>query len=358
MQTSRRAVKLSVQAQRKLSATVRRALGRGQSQGPPAPKGGLEPASEPATAGFETAHEYDFACIPGYFVDYVQVANDSGGKASTQSQLGLLCRAYDEESSKGSDLETDMSQWTKFATFVDKLNRESRDGESYKLVYLLRHGTSIHNIIMEKVGSKAWKDYWAHEDGTGEPEGVTWVDAPLVEEGELQAKRLAKLWDPETESAGIPFPGSIYSSPLHRCLETTKLVYGAHLTQHNRPRPIVKELLRERLTNHTCDRRHPRSWIQERYPDYVIEEGFEEQDILWNKDLFETSEQHAARARRLLEDIFANDDSTFISLSLHSYAVSAVLTAVQSPKFRIGEGVIVPLFIKATRLSSRATENA
>lgn len=138
-------------------------------------------------------------------------------------------------------------------------------------------------------------------------------------------------------------------------METTKLVYGSSIAHKGRPKPIVKELLRERLTNHTCDRRHPRSWIKDKYPDYVIDEGFEEFDTLWNKDVFETSEQHTTRAQRLLEDIFTNDPSPFISLTLHSYAVSAVLDAIKAPTFRIGEGVAIPLFIKATRLSHTDT---
>jgi hypothetical protein len=102
------------------------------------------------------AHKYDFTFIPDYFVDYAKVAGDGAGKASTQPQLGLLKRAYDEDSRQPSP-DINVPQWTRFAKYVDTLNQESRDGDCYKLVYLIRHGTGVHNVIMEKVGSKAWK---------------------------------------------------------------------------------------------------------------------------------------------------------------------------------------------------------
>lgn len=104
----------------------------------------------------KAAHKYNFTFIPEYFVDYVKIANDGAGKASTQPQLGLLNRAYDGESRQPS-ADTNVPQWTRFAKHVDTLNQESGDGESYKLFYLIRHGTGAHNVIMEKVGSKAWK---------------------------------------------------------------------------------------------------------------------------------------------------------------------------------------------------------
>lgn len=118
--------------------------------------------------------------------------------------------------------------------------------------------------------------------------------------------------------------------------------------------PIVKEKLRERLTDHTCDKRNARQWIAEQYPDYFIEVGFAETDELWEawRNPPEDHENHVKRKTELLHDIFTHDSSTFISLSTHSYALSAILSSLGATKdqtFRIGEGVMVPLFVKAVR---------
>jgi hypothetical protein len=118
---------------------------------------------------------------------------------------------------------------------------------------------------------------------------------------------------------------------------------------------MVKEYLRERLTIHTCDRRSSRSWIEQQYPRYIIENGFEENDTLWDAEVPETPEKHVARKQSLLEDIFDTDDSQFISLTTHSYAVSAILEAVGAPHFRVGEGVMVPLFIRAEKITLDGT---
>lgn len=177
---------------------------------------------------------------------------------------------------------------------------------------------------------------------------MTWVDAKLTEDGIGLARQLGHLWLEWAGTTGVPLPETLYTSPLARCLETTKLVYAPVMAKHERSfQPVVKELLRERLTNHTCDKRSTRLWITEHYPEYVLDQDFEMEDTLWRADRYETNDEHVARKRRLLEDIFANDKSTFLSLTTHSYAISAILEVVEAPHFRVSEGAIVPLLIKA-----------
>lgn len=168
---------------------------------------------------------------------------------------------------------------------------------------------------------------------------------------------MAQFWIDGVEKSGIPLPGSLYTSPLARCLETTKLVYTPVLVAHQRQlQPIVEELLRECLTDHTCDRRSSRTWISENYPDYIIKDGFTENDVLWHADRTESLENHVARKRKLLEDIFAHDGSPFISLTTHSYAISAILEVINAPKFYVAEGAMVPLFIKAEKVMNVPAE--
>ena len=115
-------------------------------------------------------------------------------------------------------------------------------------------------------------------------------------------------------------------------------------------RPIVKELLRERLTNHTCDRRSSRSWIEEHFPNYIIEPGFSEEDRLWTGDRWESTEEHMARKHRVLEDIFATDENAFVALTVHSYAISAILRVIGMTEFRVREGSSIAFLVKAERI--------
>lgn len=166
-----------------------------------------------------------------------------------------------------------------------------------------------------------------------------------------QAKGLGRLWSEFVAEDRLPLPKTIYTSPLTRCLETTRLVFANVVSEQGwQFHPVVKEFLRERLTNHTCDRRSSLSWIKKHYPDYVIEPEFSEEDKLWSSSKWETVEEHVARKQQLLEDIFETEESSFVALTTHSYAISAILRAVGMEEFRVREGSSIALLVKAERL--------
>lgn len=203
---------------------------------------------------------------------------------------------------------------------------------------------------MQRTGPK-----WAFQKGGDVPDVgmATWVDAKLVEAGVKHAEALSRFLLDATEKDSMPLPGTIYTSPLARCLETTKLVYQDVMVACKEPfQPLVKELLREKLTGHTCDKRSSKSWIADNYPDYVIEDGFEEDDRLWkeNRDPAEEASEVTARSQRLLGEIFANDSSQVIALTTHSYSISGIQESVGTEPYRVGEGVMVPLLVKAVKV--------
>ena len=200
---------------------------------------------------------------------------------------------------------------------------------------------------------------------------MTWADPQLTETGIRQAEGLGNLLAELVRTAGLPLPGTVYTSPLARCLETTRLVWtppfassspspppaapvaGADATTatSTRLRPLVKERLRERMAPHTCDRRGERGTIANRYPDYVLEADMAEgPDPLWKAHRDETDEQHVARKQALLEEVFANDDATFVALNTHLFAISAILGVLDAPRFLVAEGALVPLLVKATKV--------
>jgi hypothetical protein len=61
---------------------------------------------------------------------------------------------------------------------------------------------------------------------------------------------------------------------------------------------------------HTCDERHNRTWIATHNPSWTFEEGFAEQDELWDADVRETPEAQQARIHDALVKIINNDPST------------------------------------------------
>ncbi|KAK6200866.1 hypothetical protein LQW54_009450 [Pestalotiopsis sp. IQ-011] len=295
--------------------------------------------------------QYQFTAIPGIFKDHAQIAKSASDKmVRTQPDLGLLPKEYESDSPKN----VNSSQWERFVGYLTHLNEKSSEGISYKLIYIVRHGTGVHNEVMKAVGD-GWRrtePNWAFREG-GEVPGVgeaTWVDAKLVEAGMKHAKDLSRFLLDATKDENMPLPDTIYTSPLARCLETTKLAYQEVMVARQKSfQPLVKELLREKLTGHTCDKRSSKSWIAENYPDYVIENGFEEDDRLWekNRNPAEDDSQVTVRIKRLLGEIFHNDSSQVIALTTHSYSISAIQRTISTEPYRVGEGVMVPLLVKA-----------
>ena len=149
----------------------------------------------------------------------------------------------------------------------------------------------------------------------------------------------------------VPLPESIYTSPLSRCLETCRIVFEPVLSSAGQEfQPRVKEGLRERVTDHTCDRRRTKSWIKSSYPHYVLDNDLIENDELWTGDKWETDAEHEARKQGVLEDIWSHEDSSFVALVTHSYAISAILGVVGLPAFRVKEGNCVAILVKGEKL--------
>ncbi|KAL0940394.1 phosphoglycerate mutase [Colletotrichum truncatum] len=302
-------------------------------------------------APVDPVFHHKFTILPEYFVDYYAVADGSpSGKATTQPGLGLLDKAVGspgqcQDSGEG-------KPWERFASHVNQLNKESPDGVDYKVLYLTRHGLGFHNVQAAKVGTAEWDRYWSRLDGDGV---VTWLDAELVDTGIRQARDLNAFWKAVTTAEGVPFPESFYTSPLRRCLETSKLAFGSLVEERGQEfTPVIKEGLRERMTDHTCDKRSSRTWIKSAYPTYTIEPGFTEEDELWKADQFEDTESHVARKQKVLDEIFSTDKNQFMSLTVHSYAIAAILQVGGQEEFRVREGSSIAILVRGERTTPPA----
>lgn len=284
-----------------------------------------------------------FETVPGYFAQD-DPATDPATFDYFKRNFGLQDRDYDYEDSSDKPL----PQWRRFEQHMRVLANASREAETqYKVIYLGRHGEGFHNVGEAKYGTQAWDDYWSKLEGDGE---LYWDDAHLTEKGKGQALMNNAFFKSQFADQGMPAPEAYFTSPLYRCLQTANLTYDGLDVPADRPfRPLVKELMREVMGEHTCDRRSTRSVIHDAVPTWHIEHGFTEKDELWRADHRETWDEHDARTKRLLEDVFAHDEHLFVSFTSHSGAVASLLRVIGHVPYRLPTGGMMPLLIKATR---------
>ncbi|KAL5394255.1 hypothetical protein PMIN03_011700 [Paraphaeosphaeria minitans] len=285
---------------------------------------------------------YEFETLKGYFAQSEDPTDDSKFDF-IKEEFGLLERRYDTDT----DAEKEQGQWRRFEKLVRDLNKKSGDEESVKVLFLGRHGQGHHNVAESKYGTKAWDCYWSMLDGA---DGVIWSDALLTEVGQGQAKDVNGLWQ-KLLPKGIPTPETYYVSPLTRTIETADLSFkGLNLPHDKQYRPYIKELVREVLGVHTCDRRSTASHILKAFPHITLEPNFSEPDVLWEADYREPRSALQNRLSALLDDIFENDDGVFLSLTSHSGAIRSILAAIGHRTFVLQTGGVIPVLVKAKRV--------
>ncbi|KAK8120282.1 Phosphoglycerate mutase [Apiospora kogelbergensis] len=292
----------------------------------------------------ERPKRFNYESLTGFFMTHPSMKQEPNYALKTHADLGLIPQLYAAQAS--SNVDSQLSPWQRFTNHVEQLNRDAKDGELYKVLYVGRHGQGYHNVMEAKVGTPAWESHWAFLDGHGD---AVWADSELTDKGRSEAADNAKVWRRLIEQEKMPWP-ALYCSPLRRCLETAHLSFeDLAASQGKTYQPIVKENLRERMGRHTCDRRSSRTWIQEHYPGYLIEPGFTEKDELFEDDRRETVEEHIARTHVAMDDIFETEPSFFVSLTIHSLASRTLMRVIGHESIRLSAGSTTAFLVKATR---------
>lgn len=247
-------------------------------------------------------------------------------------------------------------KWSDLIEYINSKNEENfHRGESYKLMFLARHGEGYHNIARSANGYSLidWRCYWQIRDGN---EGMNWFDAELTETGIDQAQSLSRAWNDNINSKQnpAPLPQTFYVSPLRRTSQTFDYTWGpvTNYTENVSFAPTVKELARETYGIGKESRRHNKTFIESNWPNFKFEEGFTELDELWNPKTHESSQHRNYRSNLFLNDIFSNDANTIISLTSHSGFISSLLHTVHHRRFPLGTGQMIPVVIKASDPSS------
>lgn len=267
----------------------------------------------------QTSH-INYTTITGYFLQDEPSTNASNFSFMT-TNFGLINRRYTTDPTY--DPSGEKTQWQRFANQVFQLNRDSGRNIQYKLLYMGRHGEGYHNAAESYYGTPAWNCYYSELVGNFT---VTWADAHLTPNGVAQALAVNAFWAMEIKDQKIPTPQNYYTSPLTRCLTTANFTFsGLDLPRRHPFVPTVKELFREGISGHTCDRRGSKSYIQTAFPNYKIENGFTETDQLWEAYHGETQMDQDIRSKIVLDDVFSSDDETYISITSHSGEIASLL---------------------------------
>jgi broad specificity phosphatase PhoE len=254
---------------------------------------------------------------------------------------------------------------------------------AFKVLFLGRHGEGWHNVAEAKYGTEAWdvcgiilfffvvlalpystpsppnpapsknqpdqpkQSYYAAQDGVPP---LVWSDAHLTPLGATQALAAHHLWAANLP-LGLPAPETYYVSPLTRTIQTADLTFSAlPLPASHAYAPRIKELAREALGVHTCDRRSRRAEIAAAFPHVAFEEGFAEDDALWRADYREPRSARRYRVARLLDDVFAHDAGVVLSVTSHSGAIKAMLHVMGHREFWLETGGVVPVVVRAERV--------
>ncbi|KAI5866129.1 phosphoglycerate mutase-like protein [Durotheca rogersii] len=290
--------------------------------------------------GGESTIEY--TTISGFF-QQDDPSTDSSSFDYAEVNYGLIERPYltdNEFDPKG-----EKTQWERFAYYVNTLNLESDKNTQYKVLFMARHGEGYHNAAESYYGTPAWNCYWGPLEGNGTS---VWRDALLTEAGFAQCTKANNFWKNALAVEKIPAPQAYYSSPLIRSATTANLTFNGLDLPADRPFvPIVKEFLREGISMRTCDLRSNKTYIQSLLPAFTFEEGFTENDELWRGYEGETSEAQRKRTKIFLDDVFSNDDSTWVSITSHSGQIRENLRILNHIEFRLSTGQAIPALIKA-----------
>ena len=59
--------------------------------------------------------------------------------------------------------------------------------------------------------------------------------------------------------------------------------------------------------------------------------------------------------KKLLDDIYSHDDSTYISLATHSGSIASLLRVIGHREFRLPTGAVIPVLVKAETAPSESS---
>ncbi|KAF3931941.1 hypothetical protein ABW20_dc0101293 [Dactylellina cionopaga] len=247
--------------------------------------------------------------------------------------------------------ENNEPDWQAFADKVKELNDNAAPDETYKVLYLARHGQGPHNLAIETYGQRFWEtDIAMFKEYKGL---VVGPDPDLTKKGKEEAAAIGEIWKTQIDEydlfkAGV-LPQKFYASPFTRALRTLEMTWkDIVLDLPDAPRVTVKEALRETIGRHYCDQRSDLKVLKERFPFIDVEDGMIDEDTIWTEIREDgKSGSMELRLRDALDDIFVEDGETFISITAHSGCLRCVLRVTGHRLFELETSRMIPIVVKA-----------
>ena len=166
-----------------------------------------------------------------------------------------------------------------------------------KNIICIRHGKAFHNVLSDKIGDKA---YFLKES----------YDAPLVEEGILQAKELGN------NSKQLKNIDIVFVSPLTRTLQTAENIFEKN--------KIVRIVAIDKMKEfpqgiEICNKRRNRIELKEKFKKVDFSLLDSDSDQMWREDRYEKVEELKERIDEFKKFVMNENDNNIAIVSHNNF---------------------------------------
>ena len=166
-----------------------------------------------------------------------------------------------------------------------------------KNILCIRHGRAFHNVLSDKIGEKA---FFLEES----------FDAPLVEEGILQAKELGE------NSKQLKNIDIVFVSPLTRTLQTAESIFKKN--------QIVRIVALDKMKEfpqgiEICNKRRNRIELKEKFKKVDFSLLDSDSDQMWREDRYEKIDELKERIDEFKKFIMNEIDNNIAIVSHNNF---------------------------------------
>ena len=166
-----------------------------------------------------------------------------------------------------------------------------------KNILCIRHGRAFHNVLSDKIGEKA---FFLKES----------FDAPLVEEGILQAKELGE------NSKQLKNIDIVFVSPLTRTLQTVENIFEKN--------QIVRIVALDKMKEfpqgiEICNKRRNRIELKEKFKKVDFSLLDSDSDQMWREDRYEKVEELKERIDEFKKFVMNENDNNIAIVSHNNF---------------------------------------
>ena len=166
-----------------------------------------------------------------------------------------------------------------------------------KNILCIRHGRAVHNVLCDEIGEEA---YFLKES----------YDAPLVEEGILQAKELGN------NSKQLKNIDIVFVSPLTRTLQTAENIFK----KNQKVKIVALDKIKEFPQGiDICNKRRNRIELKEKFKKVDFSLLDSDSDQMWREDRYEKVEELKERIDEFKKFVTNGNDNNIAIVSHNNF---------------------------------------